>query len=116
MDTSIRSRKALESDHFQNLHSFIKKILALKSSERLNYFKTITNTEIDFICEIITNFLHKKIPSDYRSYSLLEKIKDFLRKFIKTKKGYKLKKKLILTLKGLHMIAVLFPLALNFLS
>ena len=73
---------------------------------------TILNT-LNPSNNLTLHFLHKNIPSDYKSYSTLERIKDFLRKFVKNKKAYKLKKKLLVSLKGLHLIAVLFPLALK---
>ena len=103
--------------HFSQLKSFLTKIVTLrKPSDKLNYLKSVTNKEIDFICEVILNFLNKKIPTKYRDFSKLKKIKSFLHQFIRSKRGYKLKKKLILSVKGLYLLTILFPLALQVLT
>ena len=104
-------------NHFELVKTFIKKILELKKNrDRLAYLKQIKNKEIDFISEIILNFIKKRIPVDYQNFSRLKKIEQFMKEFIKNKKAYKLKKKLILSLKGLYLLSVLFPLALKVLS
>ena len=50
-------------NHFELMKAFIKKILELKKNrDRLAYLKQIKNKEIDFISEIILNFIKKKNP------------------------------------------------------
>ena len=81
-------------NHFELMKTFIKKILELKKNrDRLAYLKQIKNKEIDFISEIILNFIKKRIPVDYQNFSRLKRIEQFMKEFIKNKKAYKLKKK-----------------------
>ena len=109
--------KNSNEQHFRSLKDFISKILSFKkTSERLTYLKQVTNREIDYISEIVFNFLKNKIHVNYREFSKLKKIKNFMRDFVKNKKGYRIKKKLILTVKGLYLINIIFPLALNTLN
>ena len=113
MDKPRSTGKVINS-HFIQLEDFVKKILQLKPSERRLYFQNINNYELDLISEIISNFLEKRIPVDYKSFTLLQKIKTFLRDFIKLKKSQKIKRRMLQSLKGLHLISILFPIALNF--
>ena len=110
MDFKITNGKHL--DHFKLMKSFISKILSFKkTTDRLSYLKKITRREIDYVSEIVLNFLKNKIHFAYREFSKLKKIKNFMREFVKNKKAYKIKKSLILSVKGLYLLNVLLPLA-----
>lgn len=86
----------------------------MSHSERLVYFKNIKADEFKLIDEIILNFLQKNIKTKPESMYELKKIKDFLRAFIKVKTRSKRKKALLLSLRGLRMVALVFPLV-NFI-
>ena len=106
----------VEDSHILKLVSFIKKILCMSNTDRINYFHSIPETEIKLILEIITNFLNENIEVDYKSYSLLKRIKIFLYKLVDKKSSIKIKRRLLKSIKGLQLVAVLFPLALNTFS
>ena len=99
--------------HLKTVSSFIEKILKLKQPDRILYIDSISKKEIDIISEIIVNFLNSNIKLDTKSYNLLKRVKTEIYKLGGKKKSYKLKKEVLNTLKGLHIINLLFPLALN---
>ena len=103
----------VDDSHILKLVTFIKKILTLSNTERIKYFRSIIQTEIKLIIEIIRNFLDDNIQVDYKSYNLLKRLKNFLYKLVNKKISIKNKRKLLSTIKGIQTVAILFPLALN---
>ena len=67
----------VDDSHILKLVTFIKKILTLSNTERIKYFRSIIQTEIKLIIEIIRNFLDDNIQVDYKSYNLLKRLKIF---------------------------------------
>lgn len=110
MDTRERYKRKLSVKHAKLLKEFTNKILEMTHSERLKYFKSMSDVEFKFIDEIVLNFMNKNITTPPETVHEMKNIKDFMRTFIKTKGGSKRKKALLVTLKGLRMVAYILPL------
>ena len=117
MDRSEKVKKIkLKSLHVRQLVNLLNKLKTLKPSERLNYFKNISKSEIKLISEIIHNFLKFNIKSDLKSLSISKRMNKLLYKLSSKRVSYLVKKQLLQTLKGLNILNLIIPLALNTLS
>ena len=76
--------------HLNVLVNFITKILRFSNIERRTYFQTIPESEIKLLLELIVNFLNENIEVDYKSYSLLKRLRKFLYLLIDKKNQIKL--------------------------
>ena len=117
MDTSKPVRKIkLGSLHAKKLVRLLSKLERLNHGERLSYMKSINKTEINLISEIIHNLLNFNIKADFKSLSVLKRVKKYLYKLSSKQVPYLIKKKILNSLKGLNILNILIPLALNTLS
>ena len=106
----------LDHPHIKKLISFLRKLSQLKHSERLEYMKTITKPEVKLISELVYNFLHSNIKTTRKSLLLLKRLRKYLHQLSKKRISYLIKKKLLQTLKGLNILNIIIPLALNTLT
>ena len=106
----------LKSKHVKNLLGLLTKLSKLNHSERIVYIKSITKKEIKLISEVIYNLLHFNIKTDFKSLSILKRVKKYLYKLSSKRVSHLIKKKILQTLKGLNILNIVIPLALNTLS
>ena len=117
MDTSKAVRKTkLDSLHIKKLVTLLRQLEKLNQTERLNYMKSITKSEIKLISEIIHNLLNFNTKTDFKSLSILKRVKNYLYKLSSKRSSYLLKKKILKSLKGLNILNIIIPLALNTLT
>ena len=117
MDRSKPVKKIkLDSLHIKKLVSLLRKLEKLNQGERLNYMKSISQSEIELISEIIHNLLNFNIKTDFKSLSMLKRVKIYLYKLSSKRVSYFLKKKILQSLKGLSILNILIPLALSTLT
>ena len=106
----------LSGAHANKLIDFVSKLLKLSHSERLNHFKNITQEEVDFISEIVLNFIQCNIKHDRKSFLLLKRMKKYLYLLACKKTAISIKKKIIHSLKGLNILNILLPLTIDLFS
>ena len=105
-EKNVRKIK-LNSSHALKLSRFVRKLLNLSHTERLEYFKTINREEVEFISEIALNFINCNIKHDTKSFSLLKRMKKYLYLLTLKKTGKTIKKKIIQSVKGLAILNIL---------
>lgn len=105
-----------ELEHFNKLINFLKQITKLSNSERLRYIDKFTNEELNYISEIVLNFLNNKLKTGFIEFNTLKNTRKELHSLVSKSKSYRLKRKLLKTLKGLNILNILLPLALNTLT
>jgi len=106
----------LDNPRIDRVRKFIRKLLKLNQRERYDFMKTISNSELEIIEEISHNILKGNIPLNYRIYNILKRLKKQLYLLTSSKNSKKIKKKLLLSLKGLTILNTILPIALNFLA
>ena len=104
-----RANKKISASRYEKIRYFLEKIKKLDNNARLDFFKSIPEEEIDIICEIIINIINENLKIDVKTFMALRSFKDFLYKIIPRNKSYFAKRKLLATVKGLHMVSVLLP-------
>lgn len=102
-----------QNNHMNKLKKFIKKISKLSHTERIHFLKNIDLLEVNYISEIILNILHGQIKIDFRSHTLLKRMKNYLRKLRSKTVSYKVKKQLLTSIKGLHLLNIIIPYLLK---
>ena len=105
--------KNFRKNHFKKLKNFIQKIDGLTHSDRLKYFKNIGTVEIQYLNEIIYNFLNKRIKVNQKHFELynhLKRLRSDLRKFVDKTISNKVKKQILISIKGLAIINFLLPI------
>ena len=115
MDKKTRLEKNLrqKKSHFNRLKIFIKKIHGLTHSDRLEYIKKISKIEINFINEIVCNFLKKKIKikqKHFKLYTRLKRLRSDLWKLADKNNSISLKKKILSSIRGLAILNFLLPI------
>lgn len=100
-------------DHLTNLKEFVEKLNNLEPSKQIHYIKKLTDQEIDYLSEIVLNFLSSKIKVNIANYQSLKKSKNILYHLASPKKSSKFKKKIFSTLKGLNILNILLPVAIQ---
>ena len=119
MGKSERDKKKIifvDSGRKEKIITFLRKIEVIPHSERLKYLQTITDEEVLILGEIAHNILHGSLNVDYRSFKLLSKVKKFLRDLGDKCKSKAFKKKILKTIQGLNIIAIIVPLTLQNLT
>ena len=116
MDIIEKSHKHItneQNNHMNKFKKFIKKISNLSHTERIHLKKNIDLVEVNYVSEIILNILQGQIKIDFRSHTLLKRMKNYLRKLRSKSVSYKVKKQLLTTIKGLHLINIIIPYLLK---
>ena len=114
-EKNVRKIK-LNSSHALKLSRFVRKLLNLSHTERLEYFKTINREEVEFISEIALNFINCNIKHDTKSFSLLKRMKKYIYLLASKKTAISVKKDILKSLKGLNILNILLPLTINLFS
>lgn len=115
-DSPKETKIQLDNPRIDRVRKFIRKLLKLNQRERYDFMKTISNSELEIIEEISHNILKGNIPLNYRIYNILKRLKKQLYLLTSSKNSKKIKKKLLLSLKGLTILNTILPIALNFLA
>lgn len=105
--------KRIDKTRLNSIHHFIRQFNKLKLLEKVVFLKQLTDEQVSYIEEICYNFLKSNIPTKERQVKLLSKLKKFIYSIISSKHSRKYKKKLISSVRGLHLLNVLVPLARN---
>ena len=103
----------LDSHHIKKLQNFVNKLYRLENSERLIYMNSIKVDEIRLISELVYNFLNFNIIHDRKSLILLERVKNYMYMLASKKVSFCYKKKILSSLKGIHIINILLPLVIK---
>ena len=105
-----RANKKITAAKYEKIRSFLEKIKKMDNNAKLDFFKSIPEEEIDIICEILINIINENLKLDVKTFMALRSFKDYLYNIIPRNKSYFAKRKLLATVKGLHMVSVLLPL------
>ena len=97
------------------LKSFVKKIEKFDPSERYEYFKTIPKEEVDLISEICVNLLNGNLKPTTYQFSLLQRVKNYVRGLANRKKSLSNKRALLVTIYGLNAVNLLISLTSHIL-
>ena len=108
VELDIKPGKKASLRKFANF--FIKKN---QIERRIFLKKKITNSQIKLVVEIVLNFLKGRFCPNYRQLELLKRCKTFMHKLTLKSTSNKVKKTLINSLKGLHVINLLLPLLIS---
>jgi len=93
------------------LRKFIEKLLKLNQKERREYMKSISDRELKFIKEIAYNIVKGTIPLSHTTYNKLKRVKTQLYSLF----SKKFSNILFFSLKGLRILNIILPIALNYL-
>ena len=105
VEVIFNPQKKFKLKKFANF--FIKK----NQVERQQFLnKKITSRQIGFVVEIVINFLKGRFSPDHRTFQFLERCKAFMRELVSKSTSWQVKKKLLQTLKGLHVLNLIVPL------
>ena len=105
VEVIFKPQKKFKLKKFVNF--FIKKN-QVQRQQFLN--KKITPSQIDLAVEIVINFLKGRLSPDYRTLQFLNRCKAFMRELVSKSTSHKVKKKLLQTVKGLHVLNLVIPL------
>lgn len=103
----------IDSTHAVEILRFVRKLMKLSHTERLEYFKTISDKEVDLISEIALNFINCNIKYDTKSYNLLKRVKKFIYHLASKRTGKQIKRNILTSLKGLSILNNLLPLVIK---
>ena len=93
--------------------SLVKKLLRKNNKQRVDYLKLINPKEINLLSEITLNIVKGNVSIANRTKTLLTRVKKTLYKLASKSVETAIKKKLWLSLKGLHILSVLLPIIEN---
>ena len=106
----------LNSVYFKTVLKFLKYLQKLSNSGRKFYMKNIKNKEIKILSEVILNFLHCNIKHNINSVLHLKRVKKYIYLLASKKISYSKKKNILQSLKGLSILNIILPLAINTLA
>ena len=113
MDTSKTIKLKKKQQHFSDLYNFVEFIFNLKQSERLDYFKHISQAKLKLITEISLNVLKGRLKLHFRQFKLLTTIKKTVRLLASKSVGFKKKKSVLSSIQGLQYFNIILPYILN---
>lgn len=108
--------KGITKDKIKKIVSFLESLKHSKLKDRHIFISKLENREIDYISEICLNLLHLNIKPPHSKISLLNRLKTVIQALISKTKSYKIKKKLLSSIKGLQLLNIILPIALKTLS
>lgn len=88
----------------------------LNKDKRKKFISLLKKREIDSISEIFNNFLNKRLTTDPRHINRLKPFSQQITAVARKKTATGLKKKILSSLKGGNILAVLLPLAVNLIG
>ncbi len=104
----------VSKNHINNLVLFLEKFNKLSQSERVDYIKNNSSEKtINYFSELASNFLKGNIKPNTTSFKHLKRIKNYIYKLASKKTARKYKHKLLSSIKGLQILNILIPLALQ---
>jgi len=109
-------RKRTESagvSHYHSIGEFVRGLLSLNTAALVKYLKSLKNKEIDYTSEIVLNFLNGRIGTNCNTLKALLRMRNDLHILASKSTSYKNKKLVLNSLRGLNIIKVLLPLALD---
>ena len=106
--------KPIDEERLILIKKFIEKYLSIKLEKR--GLIDFTKEEIDFVSEICLNFLKTNIKAGFTKISLLKKVRNEIRLLSRKKFGRGIKRKILKSLKGIHLLNILLPIALDNIS
>ena len=114
----LKTNRKINLNHTNvcEVRDFIIKLNKLNQRERVKYLKEISVRELAIIGEVILNIIHKNIPIEYNKFSLLKRVKKYLYLLTSKKNSNKIKRGVLSSIKGLHILSIIFPVVLDFLS
>ena len=110
----VNSQKSRDQ-RIEELKSFVQKIEKLDSSERYEYFETIQKEELDLISEISLNLLNGNLKPTKHQFSLLQRVKNYVRDLANRKKSLSYKRSILITIYGLNVVNLLINLTSHIL-
>ena len=105
-----------EVKYFRRLKIFAENLANKQPTELISYLKRVTLREIKFITEICINFLKGNISSAYALVDRLKNIKRVIYKLASPKTSIIEKRRIISSLKGVHILKQLAPVILKKLT
>jgi hypothetical protein len=112
MDTG----KRINEERLIEIINFIKEIENIPLEKRSSYLTKLSNKEIDYITEICFNFLFDRIKIDAGQLQILKRVSEEIRLLAKKNIKYKIKKNILKSIRGINILNILLPLALNVLT
>jgi len=113
---SCKTTGKIKIKRIHQIQLFTSALLKLNTTELVNRLKLLTNQEIGFICEIVTNFLCGNITVNSIKLRALHTSRHDLHKLVSKTTSNKTKKNLINSLIGLNIVKILLPYANNTLK
>ena len=98
------------------VRKFMKKLFSVNQRERQEYLKSISSAELRLIDEVLINILRGNISITYEKYSLLKRVKKYLYMLHSNKTSKRVKKQILTSIKGLHILSIVLPAVIEFLS
>lgn len=89
----------------------INKYLNVPFDKKKAFILSITKTSLNYIIEVIYNFLNCKFKIGYTALNKLKKFKKFLYDLVSRKKSITNKKKLLSSIRGLYVLNILLAKA-----
>jgi hypothetical protein len=102
--------------HLKNLLTYLLYINKLPASKKIQHFQKISKKRLDYISEIILNFLNSNIKTDNSIINKLQPLREILHKIASKKTSLVLKKHIISSLKGIYILHTLLPLTIKIIS
>lgn len=102
--------------HCIKLGKLIKEFISLNPVEQREFILKTSSNVLSLIVEIIYNYLKGKIDNFEQIKTKLKKFKNFIREIVKKKYSHKYIREHLSTVRGLHILRLIFPLALKYIE
>ena len=89
--------------YLSRVYKFLIRLKSIAISKRCKYIKGISREELNYICEIILNFLHSKIKVGFITLKKLKKFRSLMHKLVAKNISANKKKSILCSLKGLYI-------------
>lgn len=99
--------------HLVEIKTFVKHLTGLSSTHRRDYINSLNPEEVNFLSEIVYNFLRGRIIIPRDLLKSLLRHRSFLYSLSSSSNTAEKRKKLFMTLKGLYVLAQLLPFTLK---
>ena len=110
-----RENTSLNDYRFLKIRELVTRLKTLNQLERVEYFKKISNNDLDIIEEILLNATRGNIPLTAKAFKILRGTRKYIYNLISNKVSKKNKKQILYSLKGLQIISLILPLVSNLL-
>ena len=113
---SDRENTTVNDFRLSEVRQLVTRLKALNQLERVEYFKSISNNDLEIITELLINVIKGNVPIPAKVFKILKRVRKYIYVLISNKISNQRKKRILYSLKGLKIISLIVPIVLNLLT